>query len=353
MKRIQLKRAFTLIELLVVIAIIGVLTGLLLPAVQQAREAARRISCVNNCKQLGLALHGYHSSNNHFPEGAVSGSETPGSLVGTGYNDTGFNWRLTIFPFLELSNVYDKLEFGTKNTFTGRGEDGVMWYAPNNVLRGLTVSQMRCPSNIKSPFGDFPPNLIPFPEDTFHADYCGIAGAYPDPGGRGNQVCRQSMTGYVCNTGLLVAHEVKRLGNATDGTSKTILFAEQSGYVGTDAWKGYHASNYNGAWTGAHDQFGGFSQNPRPANEIPDDGTTNYVINGLTNVRFRLNYQASPPPNNIIQWANANTILNSFHPGLVVACMGDGSVRVLQETIDMDTLRRLSCADDGQVINQY
>ena len=93
------RRAFTLVELLVVIAIIGVMVGLLLPAVQSAREAARRMSCGNNLKQIGLALHNYEGTHKTLPSG------TPDCCV-----NNGFNWAVMIFPFLELSTVVDSMD---------------------------------------------------------------------------------------------------------------------------------------------------------------------------------------------------------------------------------------------------
>jgi prepilin-type N-terminal cleavage/methylation domain-containing protein len=135
-------RAFTLIELLVVIAIIAVLIALLLPAVQQARESARRTQCKNNMKQLGLAIHNYHDNNNFFPIGEQSGWGR-------------MNWRMSLMPFLDQATLYTRVDVaftsflpatqGNGFASSGGSEGG---YGPqNNVIRGWKAPGYNCPSS--------------------------------------------------------------------------------------------------------------------------------------------------------------------------------------------------------------
>ncbi|MFI4873933.1 MAG: DUF1559 domain-containing protein, partial [Blastopirellula sp. JB062] len=115
MHRNRLHRSgFTLVELLVVIAIIGVLIGLLLPAVQQAREAARRIQCVNNLKQFGLAMHNYHDTHKTFASGSISPISNPASsnwCKESSRNTGGASWTILILPFLEQNNLHERFVF--------------------------------------------------------------------------------------------------------------------------------------------------------------------------------------------------------------------------------------------------
>ena len=327
--------AFTLVELLVVIAIIGVLIGLLLPAVQSAREAARRMQCTNNLRQMGLALHNYHDAFRSFPLGSRSGFR--------GYNTTGTNWRTGLLPYLEEKPLFDSLNFET-GSFSGWNSKP--FSGGNEVLQKLGIPVYKCPSSTIDPFVN-EPGSINDRESLMH-DYVGIAGAYPDPGGRGSAVCRESLHGKVCNTGLLLAHEVRAIRDATDGTSHTMIIAEQSALVGDRPIR----SNYGGGWAGARDHGSGYNLNPRRANQIPDDGSQNWYYCGLTVVRWAINSRTTVPRSSS-QTYETNTILNSFHPGVINVLMADGSVHAIADDIEMETLLRLASANDGMPVGEY
>src|SRR5262245_56958626 len=123
------RRGFTLIELLVVIAIIGILVSLLLPAVQQAREAARRTQCRNNLKQLGLALHNYHDVGQQFPPGSVNeGSPAGGTAYGRPPRTT---YVVHILPYLDQAPVYNNVDFVNRPT-----APGLVWFGNNSIATG-------------------------------------------------------------------------------------------------------------------------------------------------------------------------------------------------------------------------
>src|SRR5579859_7799924 len=118
--RARRKRGFTLIELLVVIAIIGLLIGLLLPAVQAAREAARRAQCINNVKQIGLAMHNYESSQRVFPSGALPPPQTGWTW--------GHSWSVAILPYTEQNNIYQQFDFVSNASYNW--DTGLLYWIP-------------------------------------------------------------------------------------------------------------------------------------------------------------------------------------------------------------------------------
>lgn len=144
----SLKKGFTLVELLVVIAIIGVMVGLLLPAVQAAREAARRMSCGNNMKQIGLGLHNYESTYKRLPLNRSWGNIWPDpSPVGPGVRS--ISWIVGVLPFIEQQAVYDIIDFNFESTNDPR--NGPAFNSPppfsNAAVARTVIPSLRCPSD--------------------------------------------------------------------------------------------------------------------------------------------------------------------------------------------------------------
>jgi prepilin-type N-terminal cleavage/methylation domain-containing protein len=323
------RRAFTLVELLVVIAIIGVMVGLLLPAVQAARESARRMQCSNNLKQLGLAFHNYESTHKTFPHGSLGGtSSLPANIC-------GINWRVSLLPFLEQSNVYDQLSFSGESV---SGHTSYPFSGGAVVLKNFSMAGFLCPSSDLEPFVDAPNTGNTHGALMHH--YVGISGATPDPAlpVRTN-VCVASMRGDICNNGMLPVNDKSGFKSCRDGTSNTIMVAEQSGLVGNQDIR----SNYTGGWSGPAER----------TMKIPNvPAGHNFYGNGQTTVKFAINTQLTTPNASSQPYEN-NTILNSFHPGGIQVLLVDGSVMFLAENIQMLTLLRLSAKNDGEVVGDF
>lgn len=316
-------RAFTLIELLVVIAIIAVLIALLLPAVQQAREAARRTQCKNNLKQIGLALHNYNSSYDCFP-------------VGNHFEYKG-NWRVSILPYMDQAAAYSILSFnGGSALFTGWNP---AYDAPNTILSGYFVPGFNCPTSTL-PKNSTLGSMNNFANGQTH-DYVGIGGGVDetiapdwDPAGRG-QCSDIVYSGRDCYNGLLPALRHKSFKDASDGTSNTMLVAEQSGLVGNQDLR----ANYWGGWTGTS-----LGRTKFPA------VTGCEIVAGITTLRYQIN--AKTAPSGAYPWY-LNTVINSFHAGGTHVVFADGSTRFLSENMNLATLVRLAVSNDGQVLGDF
>lgn len=199
------RSAFTLIELLVVIAIIAVLMGLLLPAVQKVRESAARTKCFNNLKQIGLALHTYHDSNDHFPPGYVSGVNSLGEETGPGWG-----WSAFILSDIEQAQVYEQIDF-----------DQSIGHA-NNTIRATHIPIFQCPSD--DAIGTFTPENGTF--TVAHSNYVGVFGSneLEDDPGDGN--------------GMLFRNSKVRITKVRDGASNTFLIGERSVNLAKATWTG-------------------------------------------------------------------------------------------------------------------
>src|SRR4051812_27752425 len=216
------KRGFTLIELLVVIAIIAVLIGLLLPAVQSAREAARRASCVNNLKQIGLALHNYHEALNVFPPGYVS-AQTKGSNPVFDGNDIGMGWAWgsLILSQMEQAPISNAINFSLST-----------YYAENDTVTNVRMTSYICPSDttreLVSVFGYYDSWFVPpgspvwdYLPGTNYVGMFGLGEIGDHPGGGEGCFFRNSRTS---------------VASMTDGTSNTFAIGERSHTLSYVTW---------------------------------------------------------------------------------------------------------------------
>lgn len=318
---------FTLIELLVVIAIIAILVALLLPAVQQAREAARRTQCKNNMKQLGLALHNYHDVYTSLPIGAQTPYYRP-------------NWRASVLPYLDQSALYNSITqtpISKHGYAAGSGNSASGFDVENAALNNQLVTAYKCPSSVTDPFntstspvtnnGTPSPNASLGDETAMMMDYVGISGAYSGTAPFNSDCGTVIYNAYNCNNGMMRIGKSAKFRDCTDGTSNTMLVGEDSGLIDNRDYR----SNYYGGWAGY--------------SSINSWGT------GVRTIRYSPNPAVTPTGGN--QTYTGNTPLTSQHPGGVQVLLADGAVRFVSENIDLGTLLSLAAAKDGNVIGEF
>jgi prepilin-type N-terminal cleavage/methylation domain-containing protein len=293
------RSGFTLVELLVVIAIIGILVALLLPAVQAAREAARRISCNNNLKQMGIAVHNHHDTYSYLPHGGNHWSFAPdydptsqAALVGTAQRA---GWGFQILPFMEQTNLW---EGGSQTTVA----------AKQIAAMSTPVPAFFCPTRR-------PPRALPAT-----GSWYGPSGTYPhaptDYAGSNSE-----------NTGAIVFNPnngtnfMISFAGLTDGTSNVFV-------IGEKRMDRRNLGNYQS------DDNEGYSS-----------GWDHDVMRRVTSTSHR----PLKDSNNGAGWGEER--FGSSHPGGFQVVFGDGAVRFISFTIDPLTFQRLSVKDDGNVVN--
>ncbi len=330
---------FTLVELLVVIAIIGILVALLLPAIQAAREAARRSQCVNNLKQLALAMHNYSDTHRCIPPGVLAQKPFP-------YRNG--SWLVRIMPHIEQTAAYGQFEFN-QTDWTGQdAADRNAW-----IKAELRVSTFRCPSctlprtRAESPRADtraLTPT-VPATIDVQIPDYVGIAGTYynqadmssaPTPNAAASYGGRSTFNGVLASVGGNVLRDALTFADIVDGLSNTACIAEESSpYINpsTGAVTDCRAGN----WAG-----GAWSSGP--------GGDSDWWHN-VTIVAYPINWNG-PAANNCPGYQR-HTIIRSEHAGGAQMALSDGAVRFVSDAIDPRTATRLCDRGDREPVGQY
>jgi prepilin-type N-terminal cleavage/methylation domain-containing protein/prepilin-type processing-associated H-X9-DG protein len=315
------RRGFTLIELLVVIAIIAVLIALLLPAVQAAREAARRAQCVNNLKQIGLAMHNYHSTNDCFPPGELCAGDLSGPRV---------FWTCYILPLLELGPMGNAYNFSLSinATQTTNGYYGLA----NSTVSQASIKTYLCPSDVGgicfrttywwtrsnyvatySPDGTMVEPGVNFPYDKNINNP-----AY-------NPATRRALFNFNVTRGIR---------NIIDGSSNTTAASET--VTGPD-----NSNDARGVWD--YDWGEQYTHHRPPNSLIPDSvNPASYCVNTK---RF------APCVANAVSWGLQDYAARSLHPGGVNVLMADGSVRFVKNSINLNIWQGIASIDAGEVIS--
>jgi len=318
--------AFTLVELLVVIAIIGILIALLLPAVQAAREAARRSQCSNNLKQYGLALHNYHDVMKVFPPGHSTWDNHP-----------WISWQVRILPFAEQAPLFQSVEGWSKQQATQQAYyEAPVGPGGLRARESITVPYCQCPSATNDKFDS----------GWAQANYCGSLGSqltpsangacqpyttagvhYENPGGQnghGNTNNPAEISGMFSRFGMTIG-----MKDVTDGTANTLFVGEIRP----------NCSDHREGWWSRNGGANAHASTSVPINDLTTcpNATTGY---NYPNCAAQSNWNLS--------WG-----FKSMHPGGAQFLLVDGSSRFVSQTIDYVTYQRVGGRHDGQTVGNF
>lgn len=351
---------FTLVELLVVIAIIGILIGMLLPAVQQVREASRRISCANNLRQMGLAMHNYESAHMHFPPGFTSTPTRDGSVPsGVHINSEtwnagpGWGWGAHLLPFVEGNNIFSQIDV-----------DDPIWSPEHRAVIQNQLPMFLCPSSSGStePFTVVDGSENPYSPDgnaplvlgrSHYVASHGQESAWGPEAGAGGGAHSVFTNIYTFDTrdvavngdvsrvadGPFYRNSKTRISEVRDGTSNSIFLGEHSSKLSDKTWVGVVPGAV------VHPKFS--------SPENGSDGAATMVLIHMGPSGGETDMTGFP----IIHPVNFPT----FHVGQMYAehtgggnvCMGDGSVHFISEDLNLFTWAELSSIAEGEVVTGW
>jgi len=333
-------KGFTLVELLVVIAIIGILIGMLLPAVQAVREAARRIQCANNVKQFALGAHNYESAHQNFPPGRLGYDSMnsnvfdrfgranlgTGSSTGLALATEGASVFVTLLPFVEQANAYDLINLEEVPIWSAN----TTWAPTSNAIVAASISVISeqlpvyvCPSD----------NLEPVCQGAHGVDIEPATGSYAGsmgnatPGiGNNKKYVGSTAGGPNQANGLFLYVQGIGIGEVTDGTTNTIFFGEtQEG----------HRSGQSNIWSNGNRFTSSMRSTSTPLNfPLDPNGTDGLVFSGSVSGA---------------SGGRCNGGFGSFHTGGANFGFGDGSVHFLSESIETATYSFLGTRSGGEV----
>ncbi|MGI6415225.1 MAG: DUF1559 domain-containing protein [Thermoguttaceae bacterium] len=307
-------RGFTLVELLVVIAIIGILIALLLPAVQAAREAARRSQCTNNLRQIGIALHNYHDVHLTFPPGYTCRVD-PGAYTAT-YIGDGFTWTPLLFPYVEQTALHNKIDWNSNMASAN---------VPHVDVMQVCLQGFRCPSDGADPLTAW--------ADRVRHNYAANAGIGPIK----KELPPSHQPGLffqVCG-----AWKAMKMADIRDGTSNTIGISEVIAIR--------HLNDWRGVWSYPEGCF--YQHDYTPNTYIPDELRSSFCPPDSATHAF------APC---IATYANDaarawRSSARSHHPGGVNVVLMDASVRFASDTINADTWRALGTPFGREIIGEW
>jgi prepilin-type N-terminal cleavage/methylation domain-containing protein len=303
------RHGFTLVELLVVIAIIGVLIGLLFPAIQSAREAGRRVACLNHLHQQGIALHAYHSTFEHFPSGYVANAQN--------YMSPHWSWSSNILPFLEEGSAYKTL--GVESKQFGGGA----LLAPATVDTQRSMPVFTCPSDLGNVLNDQK-------DQHGKSNYRGVMGTIT--------MLTTDYPTAMTENGVIYLNSNMTTGKITDGASRTLM-------VGECMLSGLNPGHNAAIWAGMH---GSIDSSTANGGELE----TTMISDAMWWINSQPNSDSDPSQSWCINGIGRQAF-SSNHPGGAAFCFADASVHFLRTEIDGTTLENLAARNDGMVPGDY